>query len=150
MSEFNYEVDETVILDNFEPLPEGKYNVKIVGSEIRSTKNGNGKMLSLIFEVLPGTYENRKLFKNLCFEHPNELTVSIAKSTLNKILLSIGIRKLNDTEELLGKKLTVTVGIKEGANGLENQINRYEPLNKQVPQTTFDYESLASEDDIPF
>lgn len=150
MTQFNYEVDENIELNSFDPLPSGKYNVKIVNAEIRETKTGNGKMLSLIFEVLPGSYENRKLFKNLCLEHPNELTVNIAKSNLNKILLSISKRKLNDTQELIDKKLTITVNVKEGINGLENQITKYEPLINSNIQTSISHEVPQHHHNEPF
>ena len=49
----------------YEILPAGKYRAQIVESEMRVTKNGMGKYLWLMLDILEGPQQGRKVFDQL-------------------------------------------------------------------------------------
>jgi len=48
---------------DFQPLPEGRYNVKITAAEVGTSKSGKD-MITTTFDVIEGKYTNRKLWSN--------------------------------------------------------------------------------------
>lgn len=152
MTTFNYEAGTYERPDSFEPLPKGKYHVKIVNSEIiKSEKETTGNMLVLTFEVIIAPYKGRSLRKYLCLKHANPTVVKIAQNNLNGILESINQKVLSSTEQLLGKELMIDIYIKESDKGPRNEIGTYYKLETNH-QTQVKSEDFSEEfgDDIPF
>ena len=54
----------------YEILPAGKYRAQIVESEMRVTKNGMGKYLWLMLDILEGPQQGRKVFDQLNLVEP--------------------------------------------------------------------------------
>jgi hypothetical protein len=70
----------------YEILPAGKYRAQIVESEMRVTKNGMGKYLWLMLDILEGPQQGRKVFDQLnLVNNANPTTVEIAQRTLSAI-----------------------------------------------------------------
>jgi hypothetical protein len=69
----------------YEILPAGKYRAQIVESEMRVTKNGMGKYLWLMLDILEGPQQGRKVFDQLNLVNANPTTVEIAQRTLSAI-----------------------------------------------------------------
>lgn len=72
----------------YEILPAGKYRAQIVESEMRVTKNGMGKYLWLMLDILEGPQQGRKVFDQLNLVNANPTTVEIAQRTLSAIWAS--------------------------------------------------------------
>ena len=119
---------------SLEVLPPGQYPAQIVGSEIRSTKDGMGQYLFLEIDVLEGPYQGRKLFDRLNLVNANPQTVEIAQRTLSAICHATGRLQVQDSEELHLIPFTAVVQVQPPKNGYgESNKVRYQPLER-APQ----------------
>jgi len=106
MVELNFEV-EAVEPSSFGPLPAGEYDGEIVGCDIKETRSGTN-MLSLEIQTDKG-----KVWDNLNLWHTNPKAVEIAKERLSAIGTALGMTKIDDTDQLLARRVRVRVGIQE-------------------------------------
>jgi hypothetical protein len=97
----------------FEPLPAGKYTAIITDSELKPTKSGNGSYLELTFQVVEGEYKGRLVWARLCIDHPNAMTVQIARGQLSAICRAIGVMQPKDSVEMHNLPLQITVKCKK-------------------------------------
>ncbi len=128
---------------NYEVLPPGKYLGQIVGSEMRSTKDGTGQYLYLEVDILDGQYAGRKLFDRLNLVNANPDTVQIAQRTLSSICRAVGKMQVSNSEQLHLVPMTLDVRVRppKGLYGESNSI-RYLPRGGSagaVPQSTASY-----------
>jgi hypothetical protein len=108
------------------PIPAGDYDVVIIGSEMKATKDGNGQYLRLEFAVLNGPHQNRKLSTNLNLVNKNAKAVEIAKGSLSAICRAVGVLTPNDSSDLHGKPLTIKVTIRKSEeHGDQNDIKAF-------------------------
>jgi len=119
MVELNFEV-EAVEPSSFGPLPAGEYDGEIVGCDIKETRSGTN-MLSLEIQTGKG-----KVWDNLNLWHSNPKAVDIAKERLSAIGSALGMSKIDDTDQLLAKKVRIRVGIQK-ANPQYNEVLGYLP-----------------------
>ncbi|MBA2480446.1 MAG: DUF669 domain-containing protein [Planctomycetes bacterium] len=112
---------------NFEPIPAGKYLAIINDSQMKDTKKGGGRFLELTFDVIDGEFKGRKLWTRLNLENPNPLTVKIAQGELSSICRALGVMTPNDSVELHGLPLVITVKLKkrEDSSEMTNEIKGY-------------------------
>lgn len=121
----------------YDLLPAGTYRVQIVESEMRPTRNGMGRLLWLMLDILEGPYQGRKLFDQLNLVNPNPTTVEIAQRTLSAICHATGKLQVNDSEDLHLIPMTVQVGIKPPKNGYgESNSIRYVVPDDPAPAAT--------------
>jgi len=120
------EVDPNVV---FDPIPAGKYIARIIESEVKPTKNGDGRYLELTFEVLDGEYRNRKVWDRLNLWNPSSEAVRIAQGMLSAICRAVGVMQPRDSVELHNLPLEVTVKLKrrEDTGDLTNEVKGYGP-----------------------
>lgn len=128
--------------NNFEPLPEGWYDVSIAGCEVKETKAGNGKYLKMKYEVKGPTHANRVVFGNLNIRNSNPKAEEIGRRQLSELLQAIGLAKLTDTDQMLGHGLKVKLAIREDAEyGASNDVKGFKssgnaPLAPAAPAKT--------------
>lgn len=133
-------------------LPNGSYLACIVSSEMKPTKSGTGEYLSLTVEILEDTEKvkckGRKFFDILCLEHSNEQVSSIARGRLASICRAIGVKEIQDSDELHNEPLTIKLGQRERKdNGeMQNYIVSYS-LKKKVEVIE---ETDIDPDEVPF
>ena len=113
---------------SFDPLPAGKYVAAITNSEMKPTKQGDGAYLELEFTVVDGEYKERKVWDRLCINHPNAMTVKIARGNLSAICRAVGVMQPRDSVELHNIPLVITVKCKkrQDTGELTNEIKGYE------------------------
>jgi hypothetical protein len=118
------EVDPTTDL---EPIPAGKYLAMITDSEMKPTKNGDGRYLQLTFQVLEGPYKNRFVWARLNLHNANETAVKIARAELSAICRAVGVLTPRDSCELHNLSLVITVKLKkrEDTGELQNEVRGY-------------------------
>ena len=95
----------------FELLPEDDYVVAITKSEWKDTKAGTGKFIYMEMTIQEGEFAGQMLFERLNLINPNPIAVRIAKGTMNKICAACLKSEVEDTEELHGIPMEVTVRI---------------------------------------
>lgn len=119
----------------FEPLPAGEYQMQVIESEIKPTKENTGQMLVLTLEVLSGPHENRKVWDRLNIVNQNADTQRIAQRALADLCLAIGVPSVTDSEVLHFKPFTARIGIrqdKSGQYGPQNTV-RYKAKGGVAP-----------------
>jgi len=128
---------------NFEPLPEGKYTVKVDATDLKSTKNGTGQYIKVEFVVLGPRFQGRKLFANHNIVNDSAESMRIGRQQVKSLMVAGGmsqeqINRFNDTDQLLGLTVNVRVGVDEGSGqyGPQNRIKGYEKAASITPPPT--------------
>jgi hypothetical protein len=138
MARFDTSFDATSVEPStpYELLPAGKYLAQIVESEMRVTKNGMGRFLWLMLDILDGEYKGRKIFDQLNLVNPNPTTAEIAQRTLSAICHATGKLQVSDSEELHLFPMTIQVKIKPPKNGYgESNAIAYLPPERGAAAT---------------
>lgn len=124
--------------NDFEAIPAGKYIGRIIESKMKdcsaTAKDPDGKYLSLTFKLDPGQdYAGRRLFHNLNLINKNETAVSIAQGDLSAITQAVGKKIIQDSEELHGTPILLTVAQEPDGRGPDfpprNAIKKFEPVD---------------------
>lgn len=132
MGNLNFDASQVKPNTAFDPLPPSWYTMRIVGAElVPSEKAGN--MLKIEHEIDEHThpeFANRKVFSNLCINHPNDQPREIARRTLSAIAHAINILQVDDTSVLLGQTLLVKVKSVPAKDGYDakNEVSGYKSL----------------------
>lgn len=134
LSSLNFDAQQVEPDSGFDAIPAGKYEAVIVASELTTPKSGAGEMLKLEFQVVSGAYQNRKLFANLCITHASEKAQRIARAHLSAICRAVGVLTPQDTSELHGRTMLVTVKVEKDENGNpRNQLSGFAPRQTPTP-----------------
>jgi hypothetical protein len=140
--EFN--ADDFVTSSNFDPLPEGWYNVTIAGAEVKNTKAGTGQYIAIKYTVTGPTHQGRVVFGNLNIKNPNPKAEEIGRQQLGDLMRAIGIPKIKDTDQLIGGNLSIKLIVKpaDGQYDASNDIKGFKaisgatlPAPSATPQT---------------
>jgi len=108
-------------VQDFSPVPAGKYLCRLSGIEEASTQHGD-EMWKLRFEVTQGPYTGRLIFDNLVF---SEAALKRAKLICSRLGLDVS-KELDLTPELIkGRVAVLTVDVEpyEDAEGRTKQRN---------------------------
>jgi len=108
-------------VQDFSPVPAGKYLCRVVGLEEASTQHGD-EMWKLRFEVSQGPYAGRLIFDNLVF---SEAALKRVKLICSRLGLDVS-KELDLTPELIkGRTALLTVEIEpyEDTEGRSKQRN---------------------------
>ena len=130
MAKFDFVADYEDLYKGYEPLPAGEYKVQITDSDIQTpSKDEHGEMLVLEYEVVADPqFEGRKIKEWLKFKGSGDLKSAIQK--INTIFFLTKTKATKDTAQLLGKTLSVLVGVKEDETyGKTNFIKKHLPFN---------------------
>jgi hypothetical protein len=127
MATLNFNANEVEPNSGFDPLPDGKYTAVITDSEMKSIKDNTGKYLRLEFTITEGQYKGRKVWDNLCLEHPKKQTVQIARGNLSAICRAVGVLEPQDSAQLHNLPLQITVRCKkrEDNGDISNEVRGY-------------------------
>lgn len=131
MAQLNFNASNHEEMDDFSIVPAGEYNVQIVKSELKDTKDKTGKRLIFQFKILNGDYKGRILFTGLNIVNQNKTAEEISKKELTSICKACGKLEIQDTAELHNIPLTVKVKIKPASGNYDeqNQITKYMPYS---------------------
>lgn len=120
----------------FSVLKAGWYTAEIVKSELKTTRDKEGKFLALNFKCLEDengeSSTGRFIFANLNLVNKNEMAVKIAYSDLKAICDAVGVDgELEDSIDLHNIPLMIKVSVKpETADWpAKNEIKAYKACN---------------------
>ena len=121
---------------SFTPIPPGEYMVQIIeGSVVR--KESGDAMMKLVFEVMDGECEGRKLYENLNIRHSNPTAQKIALETLTELWRDAmgGSGNPGNVEQMTFKpvRAKVTVEKRKDTGEPQNRFKRFYPLNGGAP-----------------
>ena len=110
---------------SFEPIPSGTYDAIVQGIDLRSTKAGTGKYLACRLDVTGPTQQGRVLWANLNISNPNPKAEEIGRRQLGELMKAAGIQSVQDTDQLLGGRLSIGVQVKEDEQyGKRNEVKK--------------------------
>lgn len=120
---------------NYDPIPEGNYDVIIKSAGLSPTKDGTGQYIKIRLDVIGPTHAGRVLFSNLNIKNKSAAAENIGRQQLRSIMQAIGISVVNDTDQLIGGTLSVKVGIRaaDGQYPSENDIKSYSSTVNSAP-----------------
>lgn len=114
----------------FDLIPVGEYVAEIIESNEKATQKGDGKYISLTWQISEGQYAKRRLWVNLNLDNPNPEAVNIAKAELSAICRAVGVLKPNDSSELHLKRCRIKIMHRKNkqSNEMEARIAKYDPM----------------------
>lgn len=99
-------------MGTYEALPVGDYPAKITNSQKKESNRTPGNFYwKLEFEITEGKAKGRKVWTNLNLINRNSDAVEIANRELTSICKACGVGAINDTEELHGRPLIITLKV---------------------------------------
>ena len=134
---------DAVQSNGFEPIPAGTYQLRAVGMELKDTKAGTGKYISVEFVVVGGQYDGRIIFENYNVVNSNPQAVEIALAAIKDWIVATGGNasgelKLSTINTLEGKTFTAKVAIsvdKSGQYDDSNKIKKFLAPSSAAQQT---------------
>ena len=134
-----FDVTNVEVKNNYEPIPKGKYNVISDNVEVKETKSGAGKYISVTFKITHGEYEGRLLFSIFNIQNPSAQAVEIGMQELKKWLMASGLSedkmKVKDVNALFGLTCAALVDVKTTDDGSRNVIKGYTSLLDSLDAT---------------
>ena len=123
--------DEMEEKGDFPALPKDDYGVRIKETSSFRNSKDTGDCFKFVFEVLDGKYKGRLLFANLNLVHENPAAVEMAEKELGSMVRAVGKVTIDDTDDLVGCQLTVSVTVKKATSKYPegNEIAMYKPLD---------------------
>ena len=115
-------------------LPNGKYIAEITKSEIKDNSKKTGTRLNFVFTIIEGEFKGKVVFVGLNHTNPNAECVEISMRELEAICQGSRIDgDIEDTAELHGIPMEITVGFEEGSGGYSdrNIIKKYTALEEE-------------------
>ena len=112
---------------DFKPLAEGMYDVQVDKVEVKELPNDNGDMLVMAFKVISNESTGRLIWDRLCIEHSSDTAKNIAQAKLGHLMRSLNVEDLEDTDQLVGAKVSAKVTIREaeGEYKASNEMKWY-------------------------
>lgn len=122
----------------FAVLKGGWYPAEIVKSEVKQTRDKEGKYLAIQFKIIEDANdeksEGRFVFTNLNIVNKNETAVKIAHSDLKAICAAVGHEgELEDSVDLHNIPLMINVKVKPETNDwpAKNEIKGYKAYDEE-------------------
>ncbi|MCJ8008098.1 DUF669 domain-containing protein [Lederbergia wuyishanensis] len=82
------EVEENGGFGDFEPLPDGQYEVEVEKMELTESKKGD-PMLTIWFKIVDGEYEGQRIFYNKVMQPQNDKAFGIQVHQNNEMLRAL-------------------------------------------------------------
>jgi len=112
-------------------LPDGDYPMKIVIAADKVSKKGN-RMIEVVFETEDAKAQRVWHYFNLF--HANPDVQRIALSEFTQLGMAIGVAKVDNTDELLGRSLSVTLKTEKNPEyGDRNKAVKFAALSSPAP-----------------
>jgi hypothetical protein len=124
--------------NDFSPLPEGWYTATIKTAEIRDTKDKTGQYIAVRYDITGPTHQGRVVFGNINIKNKSTAAEEIGRQALGSIMRSIGLSRVDDTDQLIGGALQIKLSIRT-QEGYEptNDVRGYKALEgASMPKVT--------------
>jgi len=142
MSDLDFDSYDLVIDDEpkeYTTLPDGWYDARIMGAELKTTKAGNGRFISVRYDIIGNDYAGRVVFGNVTINNPNAQAESIGRKQLSQIAAAGGLSSLpKNTDELIGMDLKIKVTTRAATDqyAAQNDVRDWKPLTGGSPVPT--------------
>lgn len=120
----------------FDAIPKGDYLAMATESEMKPTKDGNGKYLQFQWQVMEGEHKGSLLWSRLNLENKSTKAVEIAKRELGTICKACKVIQPKDSSELHGIPVVLSVVTEKYNDGFSNKIKGYKSPNGATAAAT--------------
>ena len=136
MAQLNFNAEGVDPNVGFEPIPAGDYTAMITESEIKPTKAGTGAYLQLVWEIVDGVYQGRKLWQRINVQNQSQQAEEIGQRQLSNICHAVNMLQVQDSAELHNRPAIVKVKFvpADGQYNAKNEITSCESLQGAVQQ----------------
>ncbi len=121
--------------NSWELIPVGEYVAQVIEATVAPPKSGNGYMLTLVWKILEGQYENRQLWQTITFLHSSEVAQSIGRKAIKDLCDATGAEgAVKDASVFLFKPVRIRIGIEKDKDGIyedKNKVSRIMPLESK-------------------
>jgi hypothetical protein len=124
----NFDATQVDPIGKQDALPAGQYKCVAIESEWKDTKDGTGKYLQFVFEVVDGQFKGQRVWDRLNLVNNNSQAVEIARRTLSAICHAVNVMQPKDSSQLHNIPLVVKVACKEYNGGFTNEVKGYAKL----------------------
>lgn len=115
-------------------IPEGTYPASVMDSAIRIGDDGAEEIIVVQMDVSVTPETSRSAMEWLRINSASDVALRIARKNLADLLTAVGIDTLDDTDDLIGKKLCVRVSVYTSDNyGPRNRFT-FLPLDAQAAE----------------
>lgn len=128
-----FSASEAPASNDYSPIPAGWYNVRVTEAELKDTKAGTGKYIKVRYDVTGGAHAGRVIFGMITVRNPNAKAEEIGRSQLAKLIRSIGLEEVSDTDQLIGGEMQVKVTIRQSEEyGDSNEVKDWKAASGPV------------------
>ena len=111
---------------DFGVLPAGWYSVTITEADIKTTNAGTGTYIKVRYDVTGPTGQGRVVFGNINNKNPNPKAEEIGNQQLGELMRAVALPRLEDTDQLIGKRLDIKLSIKTSEQyGEQNEVKGF-------------------------
>lgn len=135
MANLGFAFDPSAVPESeFAAIPAGEYPAVIVDSDMKNTKNGSGKYLELVHQIIDGPYKGKKVWARLNLINSNATAVQIAQQNLAEIQRAIGlVQTISDSQLLHNRPCIIRVefvpaDIAKGRKNDSNEIKAWKSM----------------------
>lgn len=132
---------------SFDPIPAGWYSATIAKAELNNTKSGTGQKIDLRFDIVGPTHQGRVVFGTVNVRNQSQKAEGIGRQQLGEIMRSVGLSKINDSDELVGAPICIRVKIQpaDGQYEARNEVSGYKSASGSLPQVNSSPEPTSNQ-----
>ena len=122
--------------NSYDPIPEGWYEAVINKAELKKTKDGTGTYINVRYDIVGPTHQGRVVFSIITVKNKSAIAQNIGLQNLKQLMRAIGIKRVDDTDQLIGGRLSIKVVVRT-QEGYEpsNDVRGYKAIEGAVMPT---------------
>jgi hypothetical protein len=116
-------------------LPAGWYSATISKADVKPTKAGTGEYINICYSITGPTHQGRTVWGNINIRNPNPKAEEIGRQQLGELMRAIGVGKVSNTDQLIGKDLMIKLTVRDDDKSIEqNEVRGFKAVQGgQVP-----------------
>ena len=129
LTPLGFDPAKTETVSAFTVIPPGIYTVVAINSEVKDTKNKDGKTLEITYQIVDGSCVGSELVDRINIVNKSEMAQKIGLSQLKDICDAVGhVGILNDSAKLHGKPFSVKVIVEDFKSNKQDAHGEYKTL----------------------
>lgn len=114
-----------------DPLPTGWYNMMVISSELKPTRDTMGTILAIVSQVVDGQYAGRKVYGNFNMKNNSEKAQEIGHKQFSALCHAVRVLMVQDTAQVhnIPYKAKVKLVPADGQFEAKNEITAYKDIN---------------------
>lgn len=111
MANLNFDATEQEPMAPLGAWTPAKQKVVVEAADVKPTKSGDGEYVEIQFRAVDGPNEGRAHWERYNISNPNQEAERIAKAAFASLCLALGVPKVTDTDQLIGRACVIETRI---------------------------------------